>query len=234
MKRVWIVRGGSKGEREEPALKHNRSIIGWEEAGDFSELKSRNAIREHLKKVYPGWPKGKFVSHASQLDRFVNIISAGDLIIMPRKFQKTVAIGKVLGGYEYISIDGGTPCSTRSVKWHKHDVQRNKFKEDISKHFKMQGTTAEIKEDSVFKRTLEVVETGEDPSPPDKPRPESMTATNLILYGPPGTGKTYWLDKKTEEYSGRKTGNDGKGSKQGQTRENWLRQEFSSNPNFTR
>lgn len=53
---------------------------------------------------------------------------------------------------------------------------------------------------------------------------------NLILYGPPGTGKTYWLNNRTEEYSGKKQipSAETLSRKQDQTRENWLRQEFES------
>jgi hypothetical protein len=38
---VWLIRAGRYGQDEDLALEKNLAIIGWEELGDLSKVKSR-------------------------------------------------------------------------------------------------------------------------------------------------------------------------------------------------
>ena len=92
--KVWMVRAGKYGEREELALENGLAVIGWDELPDLSKDKSREAIRELLEESNPAASAGRVTNHAGQLFTFVNRIEEGDLVALPRKNSRNNRAGQ--------------------------------------------------------------------------------------------------------------------------------------------
>ena len=134
-RQVWVVRGdnnkdkkdkeGKKFEKkdghkkdkeyEEISLRKNFALIGWEETED---LKGKN--EQEIKEKPTG---------CSQVVNFVCNIKPGHIIVFPLKTQPGhIAVGEVVGGYEFCEIEKGKNRHIRKVKkWNiipKIDINR--------------------------------------------------------------------------------------------------------------
>lgn len=159
--RLWIVRAGAHGERELAAIDQNRLFPGFLEVGDLSELNSRDDILNHLQEVLPDEGKNRLRNFAAQLNQFVNRISIGDYVVMPRKVTNGVAIGLVKGHYEF---DGESDFKhSRLVEWQEESLPRDTFKQDLRHSFGAFMTICEIKRNSALERVEAVLATGSDP-----------------------------------------------------------------------
>ena len=116
-----MVRGGRKGQREQAALSAGRALIGWSEVGDLTNL-SREQIREALTTVHPSASNYLIGNWTGQLDRFVNEMQVGDIVVMPLKSDGSLAIGTVRSDYGFDEHEHGEHF--RSVAWQRADVDR--------------------------------------------------------------------------------------------------------------
>ena len=217
MTRLWVVRGGRDGVFEQFAIEENKAVIGWEQAGDLSHLKDRDAIYEHVKEKYSDTDPKIQGKYATELHLFANEIQKEDIVLMPLKGKKEVAIGSVKGEYSF--EPDSKYIHVRTVRWNKETESRDSFSK--SKDLLNQRRSIfEIKQDDALNHAQAVLA---------KKKQKIENATNLILYGPPGTGKTYRLNKRTEEYSAKKQIQSAEipSEKQIQTRESWLDEELS-------
>ena len=110
---VWVVRAGRRGEGEEFALDQGMASIGFGLRVSVTEFVNRDALRDHLiGDVYRDSSANAAASAAGQLWNFAHAIGIGDMIVLPRKQPRVVAIGIVAGAYEYrpdLAISLGTP-----------------------------------------------------------------------------------------------------------------------------
>lgn len=159
MTRLWGVRGGKEGKFEDLAVKRNKMALGWDKTGDLSNV-SQTAVFERLKKAYPDAGKRTLSSWAGQLYRFVNEISAGDIVVMPCKAKSYVFIGEVDGGYDFDPNPNSEFRHLRSVKWNGEPIQRNVFREDMRFSFDTSKTVFEVKVADAVNRVRAVLETG--------------------------------------------------------------------------
>jgi len=92
--------------------------LGWAELGDLSSIgKSRDAFKEAIKKAYAAVKKGAIANYAGQLYRFVHEMKVGDLVIYPRRHDRTVNVAKVVGGYEFSTELVPRYPNRRKVQW---------------------------------------------------------------------------------------------------------------------
>ncbi|MGC8758232.1 MAG: restriction endonuclease [Caldisericaceae bacterium] len=126
---VWLVRAGSRGEQEEVALSNNVATIGWEELPDLSKIKTKEELQELYTKTYPTAKKMEVANYVGQVWRFLHEIQKGDLVALPLKTQSAVAIGEVIGDYEYKEIASNVK-HIRRLKWIK-TFPRSSFDQDI-------------------------------------------------------------------------------------------------------
>lgn len=114
-KKVWVVRSGKHGEREQFALDNDCAVIGWPEVPNLTRL-SPEEIREHLARHYKGTVPA---NHVSQPIRFRDELKKGELVIMPLKSDTTrIAIGEIRGDYEYHKeAKDRVTRHRRPVKW---------------------------------------------------------------------------------------------------------------------
>ena len=138
-KKVWAVRAGRYGEREEACIAENIAIAGWPELNEeLPASQGSSAIRRILERTYEGESKRVLGNWEGQLDRFVNEMRAGDYLIMPRK-GGTIAVGivageddpEVKGGYHFRSEAKPGYQHVRGVKWCVDDIPRSHLADDL-------------------------------------------------------------------------------------------------------
>ena len=119
---VWVIREGERGQGEDFALENGLASISFGLSRSITDFADQNALREHLTN-----PRA-----ASQLWRFAHEIQIDDMVVLPRKQPKVVAVGRITGEYEYRpDLEGAHGSHTRSVEWRITDIPRADFEQDI-------------------------------------------------------------------------------------------------------
>lgn len=161
--RVWTVRGGRFGEREQEALDEGLVVIGWDDLGMLSRATSVEEIVVLLSAAYPDDSAGTIDNWAHQLWRFLTVMQVGDLVVMPRKFQPVVAIGRITGNYEYVADGAMQGRHTRLVEWLNQAVERSAFGGDLRDSMGSQLTVSELSRRDATKRVETLARLGIDP-----------------------------------------------------------------------
>ena len=162
MTRLWMVRGGRRGEREIDMLAECKIFPGFSNVGDLSSSKSRDEFVDKLRQAKPNAEDRSLNSYATQLNQFVNKIQEDDLVVMPRKLTNGVAIGRVTGSYVFDADD--VYKHSRTVDWKEESVSRDSFKQDLRHSFGASMTICEIRRNSALERVQSVLDKdGKDP-----------------------------------------------------------------------
>jgi restriction system protein len=114
-----------------------------------------------LKLVQQVWPDAKHrrqLIFAAQLNQFSNTMQNGDLVVVPLKTRRKVAIGELIG--PYAPTAEGYPM--RPVRWLRSDIPREAFRQDLLYGFGIM-TVCEISRNDALRRMMAIVETGKDP-----------------------------------------------------------------------
>lgn len=123
---AWVVRAGRAGENEDACIERGVAAIGFGLRRSITEFADQEALRRCLSRP----------NAAGQLWRFVHEMQIGDLVVLPRKRTREVAVGRVAGGYVHRpELIGDDAPHTRKVEWHATDVPRSNFDQDLLKSF---------------------------------------------------------------------------------------------------
>ena len=120
---VWVVRAGGRGEWEELFTSEEIAAIDFGLRQSVADFDSRESLRAHV--IESGGSR----SGADQLWRFSSEICIGDMIVLPRKLSKSIAVGRVSGDYAF-RLDMEAP-HVRSVHWNAQDIPRADFDRDL-------------------------------------------------------------------------------------------------------
>ena len=126
---AWVVRGGSYGEWEEEALEKGMLSIGFGIEADLTEAQTKDAVERIVRRANPGANPYQISNWTGQLWAFRDGIEPGDLVVMPRKGQPSIAIGEIIGGYQF--LDRNVHQQGREVKWIDREVPRASLDEDL-------------------------------------------------------------------------------------------------------
>ena len=156
---VWVVRAGRNGEDESTALERGIAIIGFRRLSDLSKVvNDEGKIAQMVEEDY-----GKTSHGASQLIRFLRRIKEDDIIVLPLKTRsRQIAIGRVLGPYNYRKIDGAY-FHTRAVKWERTDISRNDIGQDLLYSLGSNLTVFRVKRNNAEKRFAAIIAGQPDP-----------------------------------------------------------------------
>ncbi|MET8956454.1 CBS domain-containing protein [Streptomyces sp. NPDC004533] len=139
-------------------------IAGWEETtGDISSYQSVDELRDALSGFYPAEGFNTVNNWTHQLWRFCKIMNPGDLVVMPRKYQSVIAIGRILGDYEYRKDAPPGYRHVRSVKWLNVDVARAAVAGDLRDSMGSLLTISELTRRNAVERVEKLAQTGSDP-----------------------------------------------------------------------
>lgn len=150
---LWLVRAGSRGEREDFALENNCVAIGWENLPDLTDVRDRDVLSDLISESYPSAGAGRIRNWLSQLWTFRARIAVGDLVVLPLKTRSSIAIGRIAGDYSF-SAEGE---HQRSVDWIEKDLPRSRFDQDILYSFGAFMTICQIKRNNAEERVLAVL-----------------------------------------------------------------------------
>ncbi|WP_223813669.1 restriction endonuclease [Geobacillus zalihae] len=128
---VWLVRAGRYGEQQEAALEHGVAVIGWNELPDLSSIQTKEQLKELFNKVYPKATENEAANKVGQIWAFIQRIQKGDLVALPLKYRSAIAIGKVVGTYQYRTDIAANIRHTIPVEWIRTDIPRTAFDQDL-------------------------------------------------------------------------------------------------------
>ena len=113
---LWLIRAGKNGEQEHDALENNVCVIGWNELPDLSKITNKEELTKIYHQHYEDETERAAIIRINQIWRFVKDIKIEDMIALPLKSERSVAIGKINEEYTYKKI---SPIiqHTRSVQW---------------------------------------------------------------------------------------------------------------------
>ena len=174
---VWAVRAGADGEYEDYALSEGVALVDFGLRQSLANFADRDGLRDFLNadpdSVYHGRLRSA-ANAASQLWRFANHMQVGDMILLPRKKARAVAVGRVAGEYR---LDPDIPfdaCHARDVEWRAVDVPRDGFDEGILTAIRSMLTVFQVKREGAEARIDGVTRaylSGEMILPPARPEP---------------------------------------------------------------
>ena len=140
---VWLFRGGSDGEDEEAWLEDDLAFLGFREVGNLTGCSNQDDVRKRVLAAFPDDEAQRITIFTTQLRQFSVDSEPGDLVVMPRRGQPTVAIGRIAGHYAYADVDG-RPRHTRPVVWEQPDPPKERLGADLVKKLGFAGTVCRL------------------------------------------------------------------------------------------
>lgn len=160
---AWIVRAGRVGERDDWALQGSQAGGGFHEIGNLSGAKDRAAMKALVDAAYPGEKPGKIANFAGQLWALSVTIKPGDLIVLPLKTNKKIAIGVCTSAYKYRVEESLDRRHTIGVDWKVTDIPRLALKDDLLNTVNGAMTIFQASKRDAAGRLQAVLDTGTDP-----------------------------------------------------------------------
>lgn len=161
---AWIVRAGKLGEREAWAIEKGVAGAGWHEVPDMADADTKEKVRGMVDTAFPSAPLGRRANYAGQLWALRGTIKPGDLIVMPMKTTKKIAMGVCTSGYKYRAqeSDGGQR-HTIGVEWKNTEVSKAAVKDDLLNTVNGAMTIFQASKNNAEARLRALMETGVDP-----------------------------------------------------------------------
>lgn len=132
MSQAWVVRSGKYGERDAWTLQSGCSGGGWEEIPDMTHCTKREDIVQIAVDTYKGASDAAIATKVGQLWALRGRIETGDLMVMPMKTTKQIALGRVVGPYEYRTVEQDlAKRHVVPVDWQRVDLPRAAVKQDL-------------------------------------------------------------------------------------------------------
>lgn len=147
---LWNIHLGRDGEFEEYAIKNSVIVIGWGDIPNLAEIKSKNELKTIFQQAYPQYKKAGVSAVAEVIWNFYAKINIGDVIVSPLDSKPEIAIGVVVGEYEY------RPSKirhARKVSW-LGTFPRSSFDADIQKSTSARLTLSQIRDDDAKSRVI--------------------------------------------------------------------------------
>lgn len=160
---AWLVRGGRAGEREGWALESGVSGGGFREVGDLSDCTSREEVQHAVQVAYPDRPLPSIRNFAAQLWILRGRVEIGDLVVMPLKSSKKIALGRCVSGYKFLPNVDPERRHIIGVEWIKTDISRSSLKQDLLFSLGAFMTVCEIKRNGAEERLTKVLNGENDP-----------------------------------------------------------------------
>ncbi len=132
MGKAWVVRSGKHGEREAWSLANGYAGTGWSDFPDLTPYTSREALVELVSQTLSDAKEGAIPGYAGQLWALRSRIQVGDLMVLPLKTTRQIAVGRVTGDYEFRANELDPNFQhVRAIDWQRTDVPRSAVKQDL-------------------------------------------------------------------------------------------------------
>ena len=171
---VWLFRAGEDGEDEEAWLDGDLAFLGYREVGDLAGCRGQDDVRQRVKAAYPDAKAQAITNYTTYLRQFAVDPELGDLVVMPRKGQPSVVIGRIAGPYAHAEVDGG-PRHTRPVEWVRRELPRDSLGAEVAKKLNTLGTACRLGGQEQADRIERILKGGLDSG--DTPHLDPLTAS---------------------------------------------------------
>lgn len=158
---LWMVRGDKYGKYQSLALEKGVAYH-FSSVSDLSKATSREAVLKLLRSERPDANENQLLNWARQLFALAHRIQRGDLVAMPLRSSPQIAIGRVLGPYQY-RMDLGDVHHTVPVEWLRENVPRTDFKQDLLYSLGAFMTVCQIQRNNAEARVSEILKGNKDP-----------------------------------------------------------------------
>ncbi len=133
---TWMVRAGQHGEYEAQFIEDKKLLLTWDGlCSNLAQVPSREALVDLLGQRYPQDSLGRRRNHASQLEPFAKVMQKGDWVVLPRKTDRTICIGKITGDYVFDATASDPFYHSRAVEWLVEGLPREHFGQDLLHSF---------------------------------------------------------------------------------------------------
>ena len=163
MSQAWLVRCGRVGERESWAIENSVAGGGFLEVSSLTDCDSKEDVRLLIEKCLPAARPKRVLHFSGQLWALKSRIQIGDIVVMPLKSSKSLALGRCTGGYEYLEDADPSRRHSIMVKWERIDVPRSAVKQDLLYSLGAFMTICEIVRNDAAWRLGQVLINGFDP-----------------------------------------------------------------------
>lgn len=160
--RVYLARAGRKGEDEEAALDNNLAIIGFQGVPSLEQCGDYKSVLTLVREAIPDGNPRALGNFAGQLWAFACRMKEGDLVVLPRKVTRQIAIGRVVGPYRYAKVNSKFR-HTRAVEWLRSELSRTTFEQDLLHSFGAFMTVCRISRHNAVERVQAVLAGKSDP-----------------------------------------------------------------------
>jgi restriction system protein len=161
-----MVRAGRRGEQEDVAIEQGVVTIGWNELPDLSNIRTKKELERVYLQTYPTAKKMQVANEVGQIWRFIREIRKGDLVALPLKKRSVIAIGEVIGDYEYKILSENVK-HIRKVKWLK-EISRTALDQDLLYSLGAFMTVCQIKRNRAEERIRRLLIQGLEGKIPDE------------------------------------------------------------------
>ena len=117
MTQMWMIRAGKGSESINDFLENSHVSIGFGIDRDISGVGERTELLRIVQEIFPEYKRGKALSAAGQLFRFVNEIEQGDEVVTYDSSRRVYHLGKIIGRYSHTPTGTGRPAHVRKVEW---------------------------------------------------------------------------------------------------------------------
>ena len=191
---AWLIRAGSNGEREDFVLEHGLAGSGFHRLPDLSGISSRGEMKDTVRRLLPGKSKMSVANYSGQLWALRAHVRMGNLVVLPRKKTRQIAIGVVTREYWYRNDPDPGRRHVVSVDWKRTDVPWEAAHEDLRNSLSSLRTICAIKCDDGAQRVHQLMTEGRDPgtghrsgtlTPNDRMTPSELHAEFLAALSDP-------------------------------------------------
>lgn len=132
MTSACVIRSGRHGERDAWALANGCSGGGWHEVPDLTPYTTREQVTAAVASAFGGAGGGRIANYAGQMWALRGRIRSGDLIVLPLKTTRQVALGRANSAYHHLADEADPDCRhVIGVDWIRTDVPRTMIKQDL-------------------------------------------------------------------------------------------------------
>lgn len=128
--RAWVIRSGRYGERDEWAITNGHSGGGWREVPDLTDAHTREDVDAVVNEVYASHSQGARTNVTAQLWALRGRVETGDLMVLPMKTTRAIALGRVTSTYRYLGENDPGERHVVDVDWQRQ-VPRSMIKQDL-------------------------------------------------------------------------------------------------------
>lgn len=112
-----MVRAERDGRLYDAFKEQSAIAIGWPAVGSLSELRTRQAVADQVRRVWPDWKTQTIAMAAGQLHRFRSEMRPGDIVLTYDPRRRVYLVGEIASDYRFDpSLDEQDP-NVRSVRW---------------------------------------------------------------------------------------------------------------------